>query len=253
MAASKESVNGVIKGKPGARGLAVIVTNDYNSNADLKSLAGTHKDGEAMESALIALNFAVYWEKNVAEDKMKQIIGDVQSLKKKLVGSYLQYIFFIFSGHGSEGDCLVMEDGSFLRVNEELISPLLAKSAKEIGTLPKVFLIDACRGKNPTKTVYVEMPKNASSASKSSKIRFPEEGGYLLGYATIPMHMSYETNSGGWWLSKVAKLLKDKMYLNSIETLFTEVSRQMVLGKNSQQPEVILRLNAHINLEPTGI
>lgn len=257
-------VAGVVRGKPGAIGLAVIVTNNYTTNENLKDLPGALIDGEAMYSALEKLNFAVYWEKNVTGDKMKQIIREMQNLEHCPV-SY-RCIFFVFSGHGNQDDCLMMEDTDSepLHLEKEIIIPLLPKQANRIGLIQKVFLIDACRGGSKTSTEFVakdgERPRQERKNSivaklRESHIQIPGEGGFLLAYATMPMHAAYDTlGKGGVWLSRVTRLLNDRVCLDSIENLLTKVNEVLMTElQNDQkilQPEKVSRLNKIVSLEP---
>lgn len=248
-------VEAAVKGKPGAKGLAVIITNDYSTNPNVIDLPGTVCDGKALSSALTALNFAVCWEQNVREDQLGKIIREMSNLKHTNVKNY-RCIFFIFSGHGSKDDCLIMEDNKSLNLHEKIISPLLPGKAKRIGNIQKVFLIDACRGELETSTTSVP---RSSIIMNLERIQLPKEGGFLVAYATMPSHSTYETpGCGGVWLSRVARLLDERAYLDSFESLLTKVNEILLSelqDKKSQlqQPERFSRLNKIINLEPGNV
>lgn len=245
---------------PGATGLAVIITNDYSSPtpANLSRLMGTQQDGQSLTEAFTRLNFDVLWRRNTDRVVLMQIIRAVSQLKYCAVKHY-HCIILIFAGHGCEGDCLWTQDGMKVHITQEVVAPLLPKKAMGIGAIPKVFLIDACRGEKKTQTVLV--PRSTSTdeevqsrgGSLLQDMRVPEEGNFMIAYSTLPQHKAYEDpTKGGVWLSTLAKLLRERKSLNSLECLLTDVNEEIV-GNNPrefQQPEKLSRLNRKIDLDP---
>jgi len=247
-------LDSISKAPTDAIGLVVIVTNEYRQTHELPPLPGTRKDGQALSEALLELKFVVHWERNVSSGRLGQVVHEVSRLTHATVKNY-RCIFFIFSGHGKEGDSLVMEDNEVVNLYEDVINPLLPRSANEIGGVQKIFLIDACRGSQVTDTVLV--PRGQGGLLLDLQ-RIAADGGFLVAYSTLPLHMAYENPSkGGLWLSTIAELLKikDKECLCSVETLLTEANRRLterLQGQpyNFQQPDRQSRLNKVISLDP---
>lgn len=252
----------------GAIGLVVIISNDYSTprspgSEHLSELKGTLQDGKALSQAFAALRFAVCWERNVTGAMLCRIISEMRNLKFSLVKDY-RCIMFIFAGHGCEGDYLWMQDGSKLQIYIDVVTPLLPKSAKVIGNIKKVFLIDACRGERETQTILVprssSLPTGASETRGGSlleSVKVCEEGNFLIAYSTMPMHKAYEDNrTGGVWLSTLARLLNERRSLFCLDYLLTEVNEEMMArmqdSTKCQQPEKYSTLNGHIILDPNS-
>lgn len=229
---------------PGAIGLAVIITNDYGTAKELITLTGTQQDGQALSEVFARLNFDVCWRRNAGKFLLMQIIREVSQLKYHAVQHY-RCIIFIFAGHGCEGDCLWTQDERKVHILNEVVYPLLPKQAMEIGAIPKVFLIDACRGKKKTQTVVV--PRSSSTDEEVQprggslcEMNVPAEGNFMIAYSTLPQHKAYEDGTkGGVWLFTLAKLLKEGKSLHSLECLLTDVNEEIMGGKpcEFQQPE----------------
>ena len=246
-------------------GAVFIVTNTYSKCKTLKPLQGPRIDGVNLEKAFKALkNFDVYWEQDVKRPKMTKYIEDAQKIdtKSRPFNKY-RCIIFIFSGHGDD-DFVHMEDGEKSLIYEDIIKPLLPENAPGIKTIPKVFLFDACRGDSRTGTIEEAKGKNSIEKSLLQKLgendKIAKEGNILVAYATLPGHKSHGyTTKGGHWLSTLASLLKkDEWYMDSIEVLLTQVSKEMHASMNDDrdksflQPVKVSLLNQHVclNLKP---
>jgi len=107
-------------GRSNARGLCIIVTNDYTDHLakqkdgkPLRQLKGPEIDGIKMKEALETLDFTVHWENNIDKRAFLRLITDLKEFPDY---SKLRYetncIIFIFSGHGDTGDTLYLQDGS---------------------------------------------------------------------------------------------------------------------------------------------
>lgn len=253
-------VQRAVHGKRDAAGLVVIITNDYSSTPHLRELKGTKHDGHSLQGVFTALGFTVCWERNVTGGSMHRIIKELRDLKFAEVKGY-QCIVFVFAGHGCEGDYLCMQDGSKLQINGDIVDPLLPRNAQQIGSIKKAFLIDACRGTQETLTTLV--PRSCSipcarGGTLMDTLRVSTDGNFLLAYSTLPMHIAYESGvDGGAWLSTMVKLLSEKqssLLSLDLEYILTEVNKVMSekQGSSVQQPDRVVRLNGHINLDLKG-
>ena len=250
-----DSVSNAVLRSPRAIGLAVIITNNYSTSPSLglAKLDGALLDGQALSAAFTGLKFAVCWVKNASRHSLGRIMFDLRNLKFSSVRNY-RCIIFIFAGHGCEGDCLVMQDGSKLRVTSDIIDPLLPKNSKEIGSIEKLFLIDACRGQEKTQTSLAPRSVGNRGGSLVAMQEVAQEGGFMLAYSTLPEHKSYEDpRNGGLWFSTLARLLSEKRHLCSVDNLLTQVNTEMkrrMCGSQFQQPEKLSRLNKIVCLNP---
>lgn len=253
----------------GAIGLAVIVTNeDYSKTpaSKLPNLPGATKDGEALSQALSELNFAVCWKKNVSRSDLLWLVNDTSRLKYEMIEQY-RCIFFIYAGHGGEKDLLHMSDGREVNIQRDILERLLPLNAMQIGDIPKIFLIDACRGESQTETIIlprsISTPNFENAGQRGGKLlpgrTIAGLGGYLIAYSTIPKRKAYEIpGEGGIWLSTLAKQLREKQHLDSLDNLLTSVNEEILekfqgAEKYFQQPVKHSTLNKIISLDPNGM
>ena len=208
-----------------ARGLAVVVTNDYNG-----SLHGTREDAKSLCETFTSAQFIVCRKRNASGDELLQLIDEMSSLTAAQVKNY-ECILFAFSGHGDKGDCILMEDGEKIYVYDQVLAPLLADSAPELGNIPKVVLSDACRGGNVTQTTLVPKDKKQGSTTSTGDgrlQRLPSTSNFLVACATLPEHYAYmrPNNFGSAWTQILAAELKENK--GDLEGILTEVNAKMV-------------------------
>ena len=228
------------------RGLAVVVTNEYK-NFPGDHLPGMKKDGRAMENAFGSLGFATLWKPNISSEDMKVLVKSVVKYfqdKNYVVQdnpppkNYV--VAFVFSGHGGEGDLLIGEDNGDVHLDREIVKPLAEEH--ELGVIPKLFFIDACRGENELKPV-VRTKKRAELITA--------EGNYYVAYSTIPKYVANtkeDPNSGSAWMQILAKNLRDRSEPVSVivETTNSELWKMYETHpeiRKWQQPESVNRLH----------
>lgn len=261
---SADVLERVVRTTPGANGLAVIITNDNYSRSPprlkLANLPGAARDGLALKQALSGLKFAVHLARNISTDALRGLVYGISCLRYHMVKDYC-CIIFIFAGHGCEGDYLYMPDGGTVQVGTDIVNPLVPENSVDIGSIPKVFLIDACRGTEDTKVVFVPRGSLDSSEARGGslihRIKVAARGEYLLAYSTMPRHKAYEIpGEGGVWLSTLARLLNERQHLQSFESLLTKVNEELKEklqgAMNFQQPERYSRINGFISLDPNS-
>jgi len=248
-------------------GLAVIVTNDYSSTGGYDPLHGTARDGEKLRAAFERFNFFVYNPTNVNLDSLQLIIREMASLDFSLVKNYI-CIAFVFSGHGIDSDRLVLQDAELVSITE-IVNKLLPGSSKALATIPKVFLIDCCRGSEDTGIVVVPRGNRKSPPGQLTarggrlldQMTVPAEGNFLMAYSTMPNHKAFEDKeSGGRWFSILAEHMQQLDVEKSLEDILTEVNESMMDMlqddkdvNHYQQPEKHSRLNKKIVFNPKCI
>ena len=254
-----------IRNKPKASGLAVIVSNAYGTTPGLQVLNGTTEDGKLMTSAFKFLNFATLWRQNVTEHELMQLLSEV-SHYHNYPESY-KCIAFVFSGHGLDANHLYMQDGSLITVNS-IVEALLPRLAPQIGSIPKLFFIDACRGKRVLSNEAVIVPRHGGISGivqetlqrgvSDETLHVPPKGNFLVAYSTMPEYQSYEVKGkGGVWMTSLAERLRTSS--DSVQDILSEVNKdlmQMFQEPETRalmtQPEYISRLHGKLYLWPGG-
>ena len=261
--------------EPDSRGLAVIFTNNYEDTPGYTLLSGTSVDGERLKGAFKALHFDVHWICNVTAVQLEGKMYELSKLQFQQVKHY-KCIVFVFSGHGERPSKLVMQDGCQIDICNQFIKPVLPGSAPNIGDIPRIFIIDACRGQNRTETVHVPnvVPTDKGNAANNSDSvsdaqekgghdiplrELPKEGNFLVAYSTLPGHVANEyRDKGSLWLEILASKLSIDSQLSLDDTL-TQVNKELMekcqkeRGYVFQQPEKLGRLNdiLYLGRDPT--
>ena len=241
-------------------GLAIIISNDYKTTAKLETLSGTIKDGEKMNSTFQFLKFETRQGRNVTREELMKMLYKV-SQSSSLPQSY-KCIAFVFSGHGLDANQLYMQDGSLITV-QSIVESLLPKTAPQIGTIPKVFFIDACRGERTLSEEAIVVPRKAGGKVQrrgglDATFHIPPEGNFLIAYSTMPRYQSYELKGeGGLWMTSLAEKLRTSY--ESIQDILSETNRDLMemfqapeFRQSMMQPECFSRLHGRLCLQPEG-
>ena len=254
-----------IRTNPSASGLAVIISNDYGTTPGLQVLSGTTEDGKRMTSAFKFLKFATLWRQNATGHELMQLLSEL-SCYRNYPQSY-KCIALVFSGHGLDANHLYMQDGSLIKVNN-VVEALLPKQAPQIGSIPKLFFIDACRGKRVLSNEAVVVPRHSGITEKVQEIlqrgasdetlHVPPKGNFLVAYSTMPDYQSYEVKGkGGVWMTSLAERLCTSS--DSVQDILSEVNKDLMRKFQEPetrpfmtQPEYISRLHGKLCLWPGG-
>ena len=200
-------------------GLAVIVNCVYEACGDLCTLLGTKVDADEMKKTCVALNYVIKQVVNPTKEQLEGLLQDVSStlgtyhMKREVAKE--KVIIFAFSGHGTSkgtAEKLYANDGQMLDLKEEIIRPFTKH--KGVSDVPKLFLIDACRGAQ-------HLTKGSGGGGGEEVVQKADEevyfekgvehvrGNYRIDYSTIPSHVSYVSpSSGSMWMPKLARALR---------------------------------------------
>ncbi|CAI8037124.1 Caspase-2 [Geodia barretti] len=255
------TISEVLLQNPSKRGLAIIITNDYGGAA---ALAGTRKDGARMQRVFDGLQIATLWKENVSGDDLRRLLREIPTLPRTY-----ESISFVYSGHGSEGDVLCMQDGSKMHM-QEIVNAFLPRRAPNVGNIPKLFFIDACRGSETFQpvvvprtggNVQVDRPQRSGTRDRGATdmrtVFVPPEGNTIIAYSNISRNRALEGKEGGVWMKALAKRMAESK--ESIENVLTGVRsdlQHMYQDPNwrghMQLPETISHLLRPVYLHPDG-
>lgn len=242
---SATAVHNIVLRNPTANGLALIFSNEYMKTPHWDTLTGTMIDAESMKSTFECLNFAVHYNSNTTRKELLDILHVVASYKK--YPSSYRRIVVVFSGHGTINQQLITEEGEPITV-EEMLAVFYPETAPNLGGIPKLFFIDACRGDTGDPGVVV--PKGCEDVT----LRVPHHGNFLIAYSTMPNYKSFEQKGkGGIWMTSLAAKLRDEDA--SVLDILTKVNEELIARFQSlemqmcvQQPELHSCLNEEVNL-----
>nr|XP_046263266.1 caspase-8-like [Scatophagus argus]XP_046263267.1 caspase-8-like [Scatophagus argus] len=252
-----------VKSQP--TGLCVIINNE--TFTDMKLRSGTNKDAESLAEVFSWLGFRVLMCKDQTRDQMVQALScfaslsDFSQLQKLHVKEWSSSGFTDLQGVPEHGDaffCCILshgQNGVVFGIDGE---PLPIKQtirtfkATLIGK-PKVFLIQACQGKQKHRGVLLEDLQTDDSHF------IPEEADFLIAIATVEDYVSYRhTLNGSWFIQSVCQQLREGCprgddMTTILHRVNDEVSQKEATsrpGEEKQMPEVRFTLRKRLVLSP---
>ena len=178
------------------KGLALIITNTYSGRRSLKAC---RKDGEKMKELFEGtFKFACCWKEDCSDFQIKDLVSQVADCDYTAeCGKHIQYIVFVFSGHGDYGTIESNDSKGHVQIRDEIIDAFKPRKMPKDREINMLFFIDACRGDR-------EMLAPKASA---------DPGKYLVAYSTYrgnPAWTRENQDEGSLWLPVVADHLRDE-------------------------------------------
>lgn len=219
----------------------MLVNCDYKGSWTLNELEGTKEDGKEMIKTFkdeLGYNVIHLENEEATESAVYTTLWQLSRYLKRYSAARVnkKALIFAFSGHGGSGDTLCFQDGGKLYLSDILQCFV---ENRGVFAIPKLFFIDACRGNTSlTKGLAKTIESTVESATKGLS---HEEGNFLIAYATIPAHVSYDK----YWMYNLAMRIREN-WNEPLTTVLQDLSRDMDLG---QQSETLTRLRGHFKFE----
>ena len=103
------------------------------------------------------------------------------------------FVLIILS-HGDAGDIIYNADGTPIKVHQ-LQEHFHSNSCRPLAGVPKVFLIDACRGVK--KEWYSSLTRKVDGDKESSETHITDSSDFITVFASTPGNISYVYKEGG--------------------------------------------------------
>ena len=150
--------------------------------------------------------------------------------------------------HGYYGDVLYGTTGQRIVIQEVIEIFSGARCPTLIGK-PKIFIVQACRGRRRNQTVQNLNDKNDDGCDMidSGTTARPNISDYLVAYSTIPGHVSFRNNKiGSIFISTLVEIIKqyasDEDLITMLERITDKVTeyepQHIELKDTKQSPEV---------------
>ena len=164
------------------RGIALIISNEhFVENPYLRDRQGNEQDVQHLQELWQFLNFEVILQRDLESQEVYNVLREISAK------DHSQYDCFVccLLSHGENGgifgtDCELVEIQDITALFKGVACPSLASK-------PKLFFIQACRGRNFDKGAQLQA--DAAEISSEEAMRHnaePNESHFLLGYATPP-------------------------------------------------------------------
>ena len=217
------------------RGLAVLVTCDYKGTAD--ELFGTDSDAQEMRTTFEQFNYDIIQLQNeqATKDAVTALVQQLSLYMQQYTGAThngdgkVKAIIFAFAGHGMDRNRIIANDGKELALRE-IVEPLVKR--ERIGDtcdeIPKLFLIDACRGRE---VLRVREKSDVTNIN----------GNFRMDYATI---QGYVVSDEHTWMSPLARMLRNpSMCDETYQNVVAKVNKEVYKKEKRQRPQVVDQLN----------
>lgn len=210
--------------------IALLVTNqDYPK--EVGPLAATHKDGEILCTALVALGFSVHHVKDLDAAALDH---EIRAHGSRLLEAGKDAVgFFYFAGHGAAPDTYgdnylipartAIEHASELVVKGYKLGGIidqLAALAKQKGAKANFVVIDACRN------IYIKRTTRGALGFN----RVDEQSGLFVAFSTGPGSTAIDANHFSSALARELQVANRPAYL-----AFREVRRSVLLATTNRQ------------------
>ena len=217
---SNDNVYNIDYSKPGI----VLIINNQNFIGG-EERKGSEKDVERILDTFEKLNFKT---RSFMSQKLQQIKELIDNYSKKDYSNDSCFLCFIMS-HGENGKILSFDE-KLIDLKADIIKPF--KSNKTLVNKPKLFFIQACRGRDSMP--WIDTPQlNHDSYTNESNIdtdafKIPKETDILYSYATVESYVSIrDPNKGSWYIQILCDVISERAANEEITHILTEVNNRM--------------------------
>ena len=203
-------------------GVALLVSNDYETLEGERPLSYTHKDTDNLEKLFKEFSYVVLRKKNVSGE---DFVSGYKKLAEDRYPPTCKRILVYFSGHGEDGT-LLMQDGGIVEIGD--VVSCFRKNISNNRTLAgmaKMFFFDACRGSREDHGYSMKRAKPANEITCLGKV--PKEGNMLVAYASTQHHVSYGGPGGSRWTNCLVKALKESKESDDVCRILTTANIMM--------------------------
>ena len=207
--------------KSSPRGIGVIINNEkFNA---LQPRFGAAMDVHNLEILFQYLNFDTQSHKNKTHTEMRQILNDVAGMDHDKYDCLMVAILT----HGDYGDVLYGTSGGI--TIQEVIETFSSKRCPTLISKPKIFIIQACRGRRYNQAVELDDGNDEQcDMIDSGPTVHPNISDYLVAYSTIPGHVSFRNNNNGSiFISTLVKIFRQHAASEDIITMLERVNNEV--------------------------
>ncbi|KAJ8383098.1 hypothetical protein SKAU_G00038760 [Synaphobranchus kaupii] len=206
-------------------GKCLIINNEKFDVMDQRH--GTKVDGALLGKTFAALKFTVQVENNLSVDDM---LGVLQKVSEEDHRERACFVCVLLS-HGENGTIYGTDKQVPLR---RLTSLLTAKRCPSLEGKPKLFFIQACRGKEFDAGVEADSAEEDEESVDMSEI---PETDFLCSYSTVPGYFAWRNRvTGSIYIRNLCEMLKQNRGLE-ITKILTRVNHRVALDFESKTNE----------------
>lgn len=118
----------------------------------------------------------------------------------------------VFLSHGEAGDLIVARDGTFPLY--PIMQKFTANQLPEMATRPKIFLVQACRGKGIDQGQYISNIStpdflDSTGGEGSQTIKYPNYADIAIGFSSHHGHFAHRNKRGSWYIQEFCNVIEN--------------------------------------------
>ena len=223
-------------------------------------MGGVEQDLKNLKDAFSQLLFTTLPLFYPTADHVKKVIKTVCNLQKCGIQQPNSWkrVIVTFSGHGDKTH-LYTKDAK-IKLNSDIVDPLIDSKADLMVGRAKLFFIDACRGSSQDYGIDLSVLRYRGEQTFVPRgERVPRKGNYLVAYSTLLGMKALEHGGGGCWMQLLSTaLIHRSMVEMSVTEVLVRVNRELHKLLNTsdnalQQPVLISTINEPICLHKEAL
>ena len=236
-------------------GLCVIINNEqFKEHSDRQ---GTLVDERNLTQCFRYLGYTVEVHRNCTAQQIEALFGYYQTYDH---GNFDSFVVCILS-HGEEGHVFGADSKSVdLRA---IVGRLNAEACPSLAGKPKVFFIQACRGRDRMQGTQIVPDSGGPGAavlrsseavrvvSDSRVVTIPDDADFFFGNATPPGKVAWrDMDYGSWYISELCRSLCSHATYADLVSMVTEAHNEVGTRYDNQSfkqaPEATSRLRKKV-------
>lgn len=212
------------------RGKAIIFNHEHFEKDNQRE--GTQYDVQTLKTTLTTLKFEIEVYDDYEYCDIKNVI---KNLSKEDFTDCDCIAFFLLT-HGNNKQDIAAKDVYY--AFDKIWEPFCADKCPTLAGKPKLFFVNACRGRKKDSGIKIfSRGKIQSDSSPRGPIgfRIPNNADFLMAYSTAEGYYSYrDINQGTWFIQTLCETLMDHYLTKDLLKILTLTSRKVALTKQSQ-------------------
>ena len=248
---SKQAKKNVYPIESAPSGFVMIINNGaFQPESGFNPRKGSDKDVKNLAELFQFLGFKVFAKQNLSKSQILKTIEEFKTLFEK---QDVDMCIFCIMSHGSSGN-LVDIHGYEMDVEEEIIKKFYNTECPALQGVPKLFLLQYCRGDELDFGIEgsFEVERSFASSLESSPLqttpKLPNVTDILIANSTVPGYVSNRNiHHGTWFFQCLVSVFKENAHNMDIRDMFDQVAIMLNekeskdAGRRKQTFEVINR------------
>lgn len=239
------------------RGVALIINNEHFEK--MPPRPGTEKDGKALQHLFTHLGFTTVLHQDLKAEAMRATLKSLAERDHSLANCLVVAIL----SHGEEGGMIHGKDDILINI-KELTNLFSGQACPSLAGKPKLFFIQACRGKEFDLPVSVKestdyhppSSEERETVDGTQKSLLPDQADFLLSFSTAEGYVSWRNSAyGSWYVKALVEAMHELAGKEHLVDILTEVNRRVAENQSQsgfrQIPAVVNQMRKRLYFNPS--